>query len=68
MTEALRARNYSPELVAENLLRAVQRGRLVAPITPEAWALYYAKRLAPGPLRWISRFIQARERRALGVR
>jgi NAD(P)-dependent dehydrogenase (short-subunit alcohol dehydrogenase family) len=40
-------RNYGPERVAENILRAVQRNRTVAPITPEAWAMYLIKRLSP---------------------
>jgi NAD(P)-dependent dehydrogenase (short-subunit alcohol dehydrogenase family) len=67
MTEGLRDRGYPPERVAENLLLAVERGRLIAPITPEAWALFYAKRLAPGLLRRVGRWIQSRERRALGI-
>jgi len=40
-------RNYGPERVAENILRAVQRNRTIAPITPEAWAMYLIKRLSP---------------------
>jgi len=40
-------RNYGPERVAENILRAVQRNRTVAPITPEAWAMYIIKRISP---------------------
>ncbi|HTF35653.1 MAG TPA: SDR family NAD(P)-dependent oxidoreductase [Myxococcota bacterium] len=40
-------RNYGPERVAENILRAVQRNRTVAPISPEAWAMYFIKRLSP---------------------
>ncbi|HKE10987.1 MAG TPA: SDR family NAD(P)-dependent oxidoreductase, partial [Myxococcota bacterium] len=40
-------RNYGPERVAENILRAVQRNRTVAPITAEAWAMYFIKRLSP---------------------
>ena len=46
-------RNYAPERVARNILRAVQRNRAVAPVSPEAWLLYYAKRLAPGLVRHI---------------
>jgi len=48
-------RNYGPERVAVNILRAVHRNRAVAPISPEAWGLYYLKRLAPGVLGWLSR-------------
>jgi NAD(P)-dependent dehydrogenase (short-subunit alcohol dehydrogenase family) len=48
-------RNYTPERVAENVLKAVQRNRGVAPISPEAWALYYLKRFAPGLLSLVGR-------------
>ena len=47
-----RRRGYGPERVARNTLRAVQRNRVVAPITLEAWALYYLSRVVPGLLRW----------------
>jgi NAD(P)-dependent dehydrogenase (short-subunit alcohol dehydrogenase family) len=40
-------RNYGPERVAANLLRAVERGRIVAPIAPEAWFGYALKRISP---------------------
>ena len=53
--------------MAENLLRAVGRNRLIAPITPEAWVLYFGKRFAPGLLRRVAGWIQARQRRALAV-
>lgn len=49
-------RNYTPERVAENILKAVQRNRAVAPISPEAWVLYYLKRFAPGLLARLGRF------------
>ncbi|MEN8160313.1 MAG: SDR family NAD(P)-dependent oxidoreductase [Myxococcota bacterium] len=49
-----RRRGYGPERVARNTLRAVQRGRLVAPISLEAWLLYYASRAAPGLLSWVN--------------
>ena len=52
-------RGYTPERVAENILRAVQRDRLVAPISPEAWVLYYLKRFAPWAARWIGRKLGA---------
>ena len=60
-TEAARAemkrsftrRNYTPERVAENVLRAIQRNRAVAPISPEAWTFYYLKRLFPGFVRFL---------------
>jgi NAD(P)-dependent dehydrogenase (short-subunit alcohol dehydrogenase family) len=49
-----RRRNYGPERVARNTLRAVQRNRVVAPISLEAWGLYYASRFVPGLLRWVN--------------
>jgi NAD(P)-dependent dehydrogenase (short-subunit alcohol dehydrogenase family) len=66
MVRAYRRRGYGPERVAENVLKAVQRGRLVAPISPEAWALYYAKRFAPWALRRLGLWMGARRRRAAG--
>lgn len=59
-------RNYTPERVAENILKAIQRNRAVAPISPEAWLLYYLKRLSPALLRrfnrWLARMAQANAR------
>jgi len=63
MVESYRRRGYGPERVARNLLRAIGRGRVVAPISPEAWALYWAKRFAPGLLRRLGRALGARSRR-----
>ncbi len=59
MIAGYQRRNYGPERVAENILRAVQRGRVVAPITLEVWAAYYAKRAAPWLVRALGRW-QAR--------
>jgi NAD(P)-dependent dehydrogenase (short-subunit alcohol dehydrogenase family) len=67
LVDGYRRRGYGPERVARAMLDAVQRGRLVAPVAPEAWALYYAKRLAPGLLRWLGAKLSARSRRELGV-
>ena len=67
MAEELRKRGYTPDRVAENLLRAVARNRLIAPITPEAWFLYFSKRFAPALLRRLGAWIQSRQRRALGI-
>ena len=47
MIEAYGKRNYGPERVAKNVLKAIQRNRGIAPVTPEAWIAWYAKRLAP---------------------
>ena len=49
---AERVARSGPERVARNTLRAVQRDRVVAPISLEAWGLYYLSRVAPGLLRW----------------
>ena len=57
-------RNYTPERVADGILRAVQRNRAVAPISPEAWVMYVLKRLAPGALARASRMLADRARRA----
>ena len=50
-----RKRNYGPERVAENILRAVARNRGVAPVSPEAWAMYFLKRAAPRFTAWLNR-------------
>jgi NAD(P)-dependent dehydrogenase (short-subunit alcohol dehydrogenase family) len=54
MVRGYQRRNYTPERVARNILKAVGRNRLVAPISIEAWGLYYMKRFAPWALRWIT--------------
>jgi len=51
MVTGYQRRGYLPDRVARNILKAVQKNRLVAPISPEAWALYYLKRFAPWLLR-----------------
>jgi NAD(P)-dependent dehydrogenase (short-subunit alcohol dehydrogenase family) len=51
MVEGYQRRGYTPDRVARNILKAVAANRLVAPISPEAWALYYLKRFAPWLLR-----------------
>jgi NAD(P)-dependent dehydrogenase (short-subunit alcohol dehydrogenase family) len=45
-------RGYTPDKVAAQLLRAVERNRAVAPIAPEAHGAYWMSRLAPGLSRW----------------
>jgi hypothetical protein len=68
MIEVYRRRNYPPERVAENILRAVQRNRGVAPISPEAWIMYGLKRLSPALVAWIDRRMGERTRRAIARR
>jgi NAD(P)-dependent dehydrogenase (short-subunit alcohol dehydrogenase family) len=55
--ERYQRRNYPPERVASGILRAVQRNRGLAPITPEAWLLYYLKRLSPALLARLGRWL-----------
>jgi NAD(P)-dependent dehydrogenase (short-subunit alcohol dehydrogenase family) len=52
---AFERRNYGPEKVAVNILKAVQRDRTVAPISPEAWFAYALKRTSPRLAGWLSR-------------
>jgi NAD(P)-dependent dehydrogenase (short-subunit alcohol dehydrogenase family) len=63
MVDIYRRRNYSAERVAENILKAIQRNRAVAPISPEAWLMYVLKRLSPGLVAWINRAVGERARR-----
>ncbi|HWP66946.1 MAG TPA: SDR family NAD(P)-dependent oxidoreductase [Candidatus Limnocylindria bacterium] len=63
MIEVYQRRNYPAERVAEGVLRAIQRNRAVAPISPEAWGMYLLKRFAPGLLTRLNRTLAARARR-----
>lgn len=60
MVAAYQRRNYGPERVAAAILHAIQRNRAVAPVSPEAWLLYYAKRIAPGFVHWVGRRLAER--------
>ncbi len=51
-----RMRSYGPEKVAAQIVRAVERGRAVVPVTPEAHLQYHFHRLAPA----LARFVAAR--------
>ena len=59
MRERLRAlykrRNYGPERVARNILKAVERNRSVAPVAAEAWLAYAIKRASPRLAGWTAR-------------
>ena len=57
-------RNYGPERVAASILRAVCKNRAVAPVSPEAWTMYFLKRLAPGLTARLNRGLAARVERA----
>jgi len=63
MSGAFQRRNYPPERVAENILKAVQRNRAVAPVAPEAWGAYFLKRFFPAATRWLDRRMTAEARR-----
>lgn len=52
ITRLYERRNYGPEKVAERILRAVERNRTVAPITPEAHIAYALSRALPPLSRW----------------
>ena len=65
MIQIYQRRNYGPERVAGNILKAVQRNRAVAPVSPEAWAIYYLKRLAPAFVAWLNRSSAERLRRQM---
>jgi len=55
LTRLYERRNYGPERVARNVLKAIQRNRAVAPISPESWIIYYLKRIAPGAVLALTR-------------
>ena len=65
MIEIYQKRNYGPARVAANVLKAVQRNRAVAPIAPEAWLMYYLKRLTPGLVARLNRRVGDRMRREM---
>jgi NAD(P)-dependent dehydrogenase (short-subunit alcohol dehydrogenase family) len=51
IVRAYERRGYTAARVVRNILKAVQKNRLVAPISAEAWVVYYLKRFAPWLLR-----------------
>lgn len=54
LASTYRKRGYSPERVAYNILRAVDRDRVVAPIAAEAHVMYVLSRCAPPVARWVA--------------
>jgi NAD(P)-dependent dehydrogenase (short-subunit alcohol dehydrogenase family) len=54
-----RRRNYGPDRVARNILKAVERNRAVAPVAAEAWFAYAMKRVSPRLAGWTARRIAA---------
>ena len=67
MVESYRGRGYGPAKVALGVLHAVERNRAVAPITPEAWVMYYAKRFVPGLWERVNAALSRRQQRQLGI-
>jgi NAD(P)-dependent dehydrogenase (short-subunit alcohol dehydrogenase family) len=67
MVAAYRRRSYGPARVAANILKAVGKNRGVAPISPEAWLIYYMKRLAPGFTARFNRRVWQRMERRMGI-
>jgi NAD(P)-dependent dehydrogenase (short-subunit alcohol dehydrogenase family) len=65
MVERYRRRGYGPDRVAAGILSAVQRERVVAPVSPEARVLYWLARFTPGLERAVRRGVMARGRRQI---
>jgi NAD(P)-dependent dehydrogenase (short-subunit alcohol dehydrogenase family) len=63
MVQSYQKRGYLPDRVARNILKAVEKNRLIAPISPEAWGLYYLKRYAPWLLRRLGLMMSKRATR-----
>jgi short-subunit dehydrogenase len=61
-------RGYGPDRVAANILKAIARRRAVAPISPEAWAIYLLKRLSPSLTARLSRRMTERMQREMTIR
>lgn len=47
-------RHYPPDKVADAIVRAVQRGKSIVPVTPESHAAYHLHRLAPALVHWVA--------------
>ena len=56
-------RNYGPDRVARGILKAIQKNRAVAPISPEAWVGYWIKRLFPWLVAALGRVSARRQER-----
>jgi short-subunit dehydrogenase len=67
VVRAYERRNYTPERVAKNIVRGVERDRAVLPVSPEAWVMYYGKRFLPRLTAWCMRTMAARERKRRGL-
>jgi NAD(P)-dependent dehydrogenase (short-subunit alcohol dehydrogenase family) len=65
LVDMYKRRNYGPERVAANILKAIAKKRPIAPISPEAWVMYYLKRLAPRFTARVNRLVQSRMEREM---
>jgi len=45
-------RHYTPDRVAQHVVRAVLKGKAIVPVTPEAHVVYHLRRFAPALGRW----------------
>lgn len=48
-------RGYTPDKVADQIVRAVRERRDIVPVTPESWLQYRVNRIAPGAVRFAAR-------------
>jgi NAD(P)-dependent dehydrogenase (short-subunit alcohol dehydrogenase family) len=60
MVSLFAKRGYGPDKVAAAILDSTTHNRGLKPVSPEAWALYVGKRVAPGVMRQL--FAQLRKR------
>jgi NAD(P)-dependent dehydrogenase (short-subunit alcohol dehydrogenase family) len=58
--ETFTRRNYTPERLAEGILSAIRKNKVVAPITPEARVLWWLVRWCPWLAHWMNRRGSAR--------
>jgi len=65
MVEMYRRRNYGPERVAAVILKAIERNRAVAPVSPEAWVMYVLKRISPALTARLNRALWSRMERQM---
>ena len=65
LVAAYERRNYGPENVAGAIVQAVEKNRGVVPVSPEAWAMYWLKRLSPGLTALVNRVAWTRFERSV---
>lgn len=55
VTDFFMSRSQPPELVAQRIVKSIDKKPVIAPITKEAWALYTLKRISPELASFVSR-------------